>query len=70
MSYLSVCGFEIYGTINGVCAEGPGSDIKKMKKKLRDQVGLCTQLMQLSIRNTLGSLNIWYKSLAVQSSSH
>lgn len=53
MSYLSVCGFEIYGTINGVCAEVPGSDIKKMKKKLRDQVGLCTPLMQLIIKRCL-----------------
>ena len=36
MSYLSMCGFEIYGSITGVCADG--STLRKQRKMVKNQV--------------------------------
>ncbi|XP_076816720.1 E3 ubiquitin-protein ligase HECTD1-like isoform X3 [Clavelina lepadiformis] len=37
MSYVSMSGFELYGTVTGVCEDKPGSNHRKQRKLLKSQ---------------------------------
>lgn len=48
--YLSVSGFEIYGTINGPSEDRPGSSYRKLRKQLKAQVGRLGCLIFIEIQ--------------------